>query len=480
MRDTRIDPQTGRPAVLLAALLGVAAVIAYAASRGRAHPDASGPTGRTQSASLPDLAASAVVAREHLDVEQLGRLVGELDRSAESTTLAAKTTAAQLELLDVQAALALEASVRAEIDATNRDAAQHAAARSIASVRELSLVLERKGADAGRIEAAMARVELAAGTDITESFPAVLMPTYRDPELRLAALAAPVWRPRGETIEPALLDEIVAQLQGAERQTTLVRLLTAAALKQSGRELDARTLITEVLQETPQQPLARAMQRSLGAAVAVAPSKPTDTPAPERTTGIAEVEPTPTAVPDRPVAEKPVAEKPVAEKPVAKPVAEKPVADDPEPTTTEPTSDPKPTSDTPEPAKPPPSKPADTAPKKKGYDALLAEGCKLVRSGKASEGFAILQQAFDLNPTAVAVTVCMAEAHHELGRDASARALCERALRKSPNDRRALLLAAELEIARGNESAARAHYEKILENHPDDAKAKAYVESHGG
>ncbi len=480
MRDTRIDPQTGRPAVLLAALLGVAAVIAYAASRGRAHPDASGPTGRTQSASLPDLAASAVVAREHLDVEQLGRLVGELDRSAESTTLAAKTTAAQLELLDVQAALALEASVRAEIDATNRDAAQHAAARSIASVRELSLVLERKGADAGRIEAAMARVELAAGTDITESFPAVLMPTYRDPELRLAALAAPVWRPRGETIEPALLDEIVAQLQGAERQTTLVRLLTAAALKQSGRELDARTLITEVLQETPQQPLARAMQRSLGAAVAVAPSKPTDTPAPERTTGIAEVEPTPTAVPDRPVAEKPVAEKPVAEKPVAKPVAEKPVADDPEPTTTEPTSDPKPTSDTPEPAKPPPSKPADAAPKKKGYDALLAEGCKLVRSGKASEGFAILQQAFDLNPTAVAVTVCMAEAHHELGRDASARALCERALRKSPNDRRALLLAAELEIARGNESAARAHYEKILENHPDDAKAKAYVESHGG
>lgn len=480
MRDTRIDPQTGRPAVLLAALLGVAAVIAYAASRGRAHPDASGPTGRTQSASLPDLAASAVVAREHLDVEQLGRLVGELDRSAESTTLAAKTTAAQLELLDVQAALALEASVRAEIDATNRDAAQHAAARSIASVRELSLVLERKGADAGRIEAAMARVELAAGTDITESFPAVLMPTYRDPELRLAALAAPVWRPRGETIEPALLDEIVAQLQGAERQTTLVRLLTAAALKQSGRELDARTLITEVLQETPQQPLARAMQRSLGAAVAVAPSKPTDTPAPERTTGIAEVEPTPTAVPDRPVAEKPVAEKPVAEKPVAKPVAEKPVADDPEPTTTEPTSDPKPTSDTPEPAKPPPSKPADAAPKKKSYDALLAEGCKLVRSGKASEGFAILQQAFDLNPTAVAVTVCMAEAHHELGRDASARALCERALRKSPNDRRALLLAAELEIARGNESAARAHYEKILENHPDDAKAKAYVESHGG
>lgn len=74
----------------------------------------------------------------------------------------------------------------------------------------------------------------------------------------------------------------------------------------------------------------------------------------------------------------------------------------------------------------------------------------------------------------------MAEAHHALGRDASARALCDRALRKSPSDRRALLLAAELEIARGNDSAALGHYRKILENNPDDAKAKAYVESHGG
>jgi tetratricopeptide (TPR) repeat protein len=74
----------------------------------------------------------------------------------------------------------------------------------------------------------------------------------------------------------------------------------------------------------------------------------------------------------------------------------------------------------------------------------------------------------------------MAEAHLALGREASARALCDRALRKSPSDRRALLLAAELELQRGNEGAALEHYKKILENHPDDSKAKAYVESHGG
>ena len=103
-----------------------------------------------------------------------------------------------------------------------------------------------------------------------------------------------------------------------------------------------------------------------------------------------------------------------------------------------------------------------------------------MRSGNAEKGFEVLTDAFDLNPNAVAVTVCMAEAHFKLGREASARSLCERALKKAPNDRRARLLAAELEEARGNSSAALEHYKKVLESHPDDAKAKAYVESHGG
>lgn len=485
MRDTRIDPQTGRAAVVLTALLGASAVIGYAATTGRTHPEVTAPAGHAQGATLPDLTAASAAAREALDVDRLGRLAAELSRNAESTTLAAKSTGAQLELLDVQAALALEASVRAEIDEAGRDAAQHSAARAIASARELAMALERKHADPGRIEAAMARAELAAGTDITEAFPAVLMPTYRDPELRLAALAAPVWRPRDAVPEPALLEEIIAQLQGAERQTTLVKLMTAAALRNAGRELDARSIVADVLQEVPQQPLARALQRSLGgAAIAVAP-QPSEPATPVRSEGALEptvVEPAPTKVEEPAKADTPPKPTKAAE---PKPrVVDPPPEDDPEPVAVpEPT--PKPDPDPVEAKAPPvaddPDKPKpDAATKKKGYDALLSEGCKLVRSGKAEQGFELLKQAFDLNPNAVAVTVCMAEAHHELGRDASARALCDRALRKSPNDRRALLLAAELELARGNESAALAHYKKILENHPDDAKAKAYVDSHGG
>lgn len=486
MRDTRIDPQTGRAAVVLTALLGASAVIGYAATSGRTHPDVSAPAGHAQAATLPDLTAAASAARDALDVDRLGRLAAELSRTAEGTTLAAKSTSAQLELLDVQAALALEASVRAEIDEAGRDAAQHSAARAIASARELSIALERKHADPGRIEAAMARAELAAGTDITESFPAVLMPTYRDPELRLAALAAPVWRPRDAVPEPALLEEIIAQLQGAERQTTLVRLMTAAALQKAGREIDARSIVADVLQEVPQQPLARALQRSLGgAAVAVAP-QPSEPSTPERSEGVDEPTIEAPAKADTP-AKADAPEKPAPPTKAAEPkprVVEPEPDDEPEPVAVpEPT--PKPDPDPVE-AKAPtvdddPDKPKPEAgTKKKGYDALLSEGCKLVRSGKAEQGFELLKQAFDLNPNAVAVTVCMAEAHHELGRDASARALCDRALRKSPNDRRALLLAAELELARGNESAALAHYKKILETHPDDAKAKAYVDSHGG
>jgi tetratricopeptide (TPR) repeat protein len=489
MRETRLESPNGRATVLVAALLGVSAVVTYAVSTTRVHPQATAPAAHAQQASLADLALDAATAREALDVDRLTRLSDELRRAAEGTTLAAKETSAELELIDVQAALALEASVRAEVDGSGRAAAQHAAGRSIAEVRALAVKLERKHADPGRVEAAMARAELAAGTDITDSFPAVLMPTYRDPELRLAALAAPIWRSdslqgsTGEGPDQALVDEIVARLQAAERQTNLVRLLTAVALRRSDRAIDARGLVADVLQEVPQQPLARALQRALGNGQAVAVAAVVEP-------GVATPEPPstePTAADDG-SDDEPIIERDPPRTPVSKPT----VVEPPEPTApsvdVEPTpAEPKPTVAAVEPgattpaAEPKPAVPKpDAGTKKKGYDALLAEGCKLVRSGKASDGFELLKQAFDLNPTAVAVTVCMAEAHHELGRDASARALCDRALRKSPNDRRALLLAAELELARGNESAALAHYKKVLENNPDDTKAKAYVESHGG
>jgi tetratricopeptide (TPR) repeat protein len=220
----------------------------------------------------------------------------------------------------------------------------------------------------------------------------------------------------------------------------------------------ARAIAQEVLREVPGQPLAAALVKQLGQGEVLAMN---GTPPPvEAEVAIPGDSPPPVAVETPPTKVVPVAETPPSTDAVAEPAEPTPVADA--------SSQPK---------KP---KPEALAPKKKSYDALLSEGCKLVRSGKAEDGFEILKQAFDLNPNAVAVTVCMAEAHHELGRDPSARALCERALRRAPNDRRALLLAAELELARGDDQAALAHYEKILETHPDDAKAKAYVDAHGG
>lgn len=462
MRQGRTDPNSGRMTVALAGLLGVAAIIAYTANTARPRAEIAAPVAGTDgSQNLAELGARAATARGMLDNEQMARLVGELERFEGSTTLATKATAAKVELLELHAAIALEASIRAEVDAAGREAAQKVAAKSIARARELGVEIGQYGADRGRVDAALARAELASGADLTESFPLLLLPSFRDPELRAAAISAPLWR--GPEPTAALADSILAQLKAADRQTALVRLLTAHALARSDDQDAAAAQIDDVLADVPRQPLARALQRTLTTPTVVAMAKPT--PADEEPVVIDPIEASP-AIPD-----------PQPEPtPTAKPIPPVDTTAEPDPVIDPPDVTPKPA---PKPATPKPATPKpDGEPKKNGYESLLSEGCKLVRAGDAAAGFELLQKAFDLNPNAVAVTVCMAEAHHALGRDASARALCERALRKSPSDRRALLLAAELEIKRGNESAALGHYRKILEKNPDDSKAKAYVEAH--
>lgn len=449
------DPHTGRAAVVLAGLLGGSAMVAYAANTPRpaASIEAHAPAVRV-SAGLGELVARAQTARESLDLDALERAAEELEQFAEQTTLATKANTARLELVEIHAALALEAAVRARFDDEGRDAALHRVGREVTRTRALADGLSDASIDRARLDAALARAELASGADLTQSHPVVLMPTFRDPELRAAAIAVPLWRDLDEPVAAELAHEITNQLRTCERQTTLVRLLTARAIAHEGDTAAARDIVDGVLREIPRQPLAKAMQRRLlrndAAVVAMAEADGGPTTAPTPTP------PTPSEAPPRvPVEPTPDEPAPVA---VSNPTPSKPA-----PAT---------------PSKPTAAKPDAT--KKKTYDTLLDEGCKLVRSGNADAGFEKLKQAFDLNPNAVAVTVCMAEAHHALGRDASARALCERALRKSPGDRRARLLAAELELARGNESAALEHYRRILQNHPDDAKAKAFVESHGG
>jgi lipopolysaccharide biosynthesis regulator YciM len=73
----------------------------------------------------------------------------------------------------------------------------------------------------------------------------------------------------------------------------------------------------------------------------------------------------------------------------------------------------------------------------------------------------------------------MAEAHHALGRDASARAMVQRALAKDPKDKRGNLLAAKLEDARGNVAGAISHYRKVLSVDADNATATKYLQAHG-
>jgi len=448
----------------VAAALALAAIVAYTANTATPRANVAAPPGRTDTpASLAVLGAHAATARGMLDGEQMARLVLDLEGVAAATTLHTNAIAAKVELIELHAAIALEAAIRAEVDPVGREAAQKVAAKAIAQARELGIELGDDAADPGRVDAALARAELAAGTDLTDTFPVVLLPSFRDAELRAAAISSPIWR--GPAPDDALAKSIVAQLAATDRQTALVRLLTARALASTGADDAAAAKIDDVLADAPRQALALALQRSLRApALAVADPPP--------------VEDEPTLI-DDPVPAKPVTPEPAPE-PAPEPTPE-PVAVKPEPKPApKPAPEPEPTD---EPTKADPPKPKPAKPEgesKKKYDTLLADGCKLVRGGDAAAGFDLLKQAFDLNPNAVAVTVCMAEAHLALGREASARALCERALRKSPSDRRALLLAAELEILRGNESAAVGHYKKILENNPDDSKAKAYVDSHGG
>jgi tetratricopeptide (TPR) repeat protein len=482
--ESGVHPQSGAGAVAIAAIIGIAAIVGYAAMQTTKRAQTEPPTAtRAAQSSFAVVTRNAAAARDSLDVVALDRAIVELDALVESSTMAMTQMNARLEMLDTLAARALEASLRSSVVPEQQRAGEHEASKAILRARELARVLENQNADPGRVQAAVARIELAVGTDITESQPIVLMPTYRDPELRLAALSAPVWRTRDAAVDPAMLAEVIAELQRAERQSALVRLITAVALRAKGDDAAALAALDEVLRTTPTQPTAIALRGLVapGGAVAMAGAGPAPTPERgEAATAVPAPTPTPPPTP-APVDAKVAVPTPAPTK--AEPAKAEPVPPKPKPEPAPAKTEPAPPKPKPEPtpvAAGEPDADEGKASNKKKYKALLDEGCKLARSGDAEKGLQVLNEAFDLNPNAVAVTVCMAEAHHKLGRDASARSMCERALRKAPNDRRALLLAAELEDARGNTSGALQHYKKILETHPDDAKAKAYVESHGG
>jgi tetratricopeptide (TPR) repeat protein len=481
------SPGTGRWVVLIAGGVGVAAVIGYGVLHNRDRADVSAalaqrhddPAQRSE-ANLELLLARAHEARDALDVGALVELADSLQGLAKRTRAPERLTI-ELELADVLATRALEASIRAHTVQADRGEAQRIANDTIAAITPILDGLEVTGADPGRLHAVRARVALAAGTDVLEQYPAVMLPTFRDEELRLATMAGPVWREPDATSE--MVSEVVAALREAQRDTGLIQALLAIALAAEGDDEAALAVLDAMLKRVPSQPMARAFRAELvaspsgriAAAVGVPVSSQTtgeDTP---RSAGAVPPEepkePAPREEPEPPKEPKPLKERPESvskpePQPPAKPKAEKPPsnstqADPPKKSTSKADKEPKPAS-------------TGTS-RANDFDALLAGGCKKVQSGEAAAGFELLTKAFDLQPGSVPVIVCMAQAHHQLGRTASARAMAERALGKAPKNKGALTLMATLEAERGNRPGAEKYYRKLLALDPNHAKAKAYL-----
>lgn len=453
------DPPKGRLVVIAAAVVGAGAILGYgfahmqarkeaktqAANEGTERPATKAPP----PASTPAVVTRAQAARRSLDTAALQRLEGELGAAA------ATVPDARGEQVAVLTALAVESSVRGTLGADPQATQQAAALATRART-----LLERHSAelDPGLRLAARARVALASGEDPLAAHPAVLLPGFPDRELQHLLLAEPLWRPGAEPLPNDTRADLVRRLEQLPEPTAVERLLLALALPVSTPR--AQALVSDVLTASPAQPLAQAIGDHLrtGSRVAVADPLPTE-PAP--------TEPAPSEA--APTEAEPTEAAPTEPEPT------EPEPTEPEPSEPEP-SKPKATPDGSEPAKKNPPKPKAPKPP----TDLADEGCKLVQSGKAEQGFAMLQKAFDQDPRDTKVILCMAEGHMKLGRLPSARAMVERVLRSNGKSKKALNLAAKIEDKLGNERSAADYYRKLLELDPDDATAKAYVEKHGG
>jgi tetratricopeptide (TPR) repeat protein len=448
------DPARGRLVVMAAAVVGAGGLLGYGFARVEArknaealvaHEGAEAPS-KPAEASSPFSAASAVLiraqgARRSLDTTALQQIQGELEAAV------GQLPDARGEQVAVLAALAVETSVRGAFtgDAQATQQAATLAAQARALVDEHAAAL-----DPGLVLAARARVALASGQDPLALHPAVLLPGFPDHELRHLLVAEPLWRSGSEPLPDPVRADLVRRLEQHAEPTALERLLLALAMP--GSE-GAQSLVSEVRLAAPSQPLARAVEEHLRRTATVAVADPLP------------MEPGPTE--PEPEPSQPEVTRPEVTRPeVAKPEVAKPEVTKPGPSQSGGTD-----------AKKGAGKPK--VPKAPAAD-LATEGCKLVQSGKAEQGFAMLQKAFDLDPRDTKVILCMAEGHMKLGRLPSARAMVERVLRSSGKNKKALSLAAKIEDKLGNERSAADYYRKLLEIDPDDGTARAYVDKHGG
>ena len=497
--EQRPSPTAGRGIVIGVGVIGLVAIVGYGVTRSQDRAEAAAESAARKPAvraaevtPVADLMVKAQAARAAADVRSLRELDAELAESADATTVAPKAMAAQLERIDVLATLALEAAIRRGLPSADQAEADRVLQSSVKTGRELIRAARAHDGDASRLRAAAARLDLAAGEPVADHEPMVLLPTYRDPELRFAVIAEPLWRPEpdAEPMPAPELDDLVASLR-AEPSTVLLDLLLAVSLRARGDNDDALAVVDRVLASSPGQPSATALRSALSGAgplvAAALDGGGEEDPLGERGEGLGVA--TPEAAPEPEPEPEPAPEpepEPVAKpKPEPTPVAEPEPEPEPEPTpepepepTPEPVAKPKPEPKATPTPKPDP-KPKPAAKPKKDFETLLTEGCKLARTGDAEKGLALLRDAHDMQPGGTKVTLCMAEAHERLGRDASARAMCDRVLRKNPNHKQANLLMAKLAVASGDKATALKHYRRVLESDPENAKAKAYVEANG-
>ena len=469
------DPNAGRHTVWIVGAIGLAAIVGYGAyqvqQRDASTANIEVPTTTTSGPprAVPNeqLFEQVAAAQRSLDVGALVELESALAAAEARAMTPQETREIRLVRAESITTRALEASIRAGTIAGDKEAARKVALEAIAESRAIVDGLPVQEIDPVRLLAVRVRLDLAEGDDVALEHPVVLLPGYHDAEIRVAALAQPLWT--AAEVNSSELAELVVAMRDASPPTALTRTLLGLALAWQGESEAATRAIDAVLAEVPEQPLAAGLKSRLTELAVAQPSGDV--------VAEAEVEVEPD-VKEEPEPAKAEPEPTKVEEPEPTKVEE------PEPTKVE--HEPEPTKAEPEPDDPQPSDPvADPIdpgtkkPKSKGeFDALLAEGCRLARGGDAQKGFAVLKKAHDMQPGGAKVTLCMAQAQARLGNTASARALADRVLRKAPQNKTALLFAAQLEADSGNAAGAKRLYERVLAVDPGNAKAKAYVDSH--
>jgi tetratricopeptide (TPR) repeat protein len=464
------DPAAGRHTVWIVGAIGLAAIVGYGAYQVQQR-DAS-----TANIEVPTTAASGprkfvpndqvfeqvAAAQRSLDVAALAELEGTLAAAEARAMTPEETRAIRLVRAESITTRALEASIRAGTVASDKSAAGKVALEAIAEARAIVDGLPVQEVDPVRLLAVRVRLDLAEGDDVALEHPVVLLPGYHDAEIRVAALAQPLWT--AAEVNSSELAELVVAMREATPPTALTRTLLGLALAWQGESEAATKEIDAVLAEVPQQPLAAGLRGRLTELALAQPSGDVIAEAEVEVEPDVKEEPEPTKVEPEPEPAKAEPEpEPAKAEPEPEPTKVEPEPDDPQPT--EPVAD--------------PIDASTKKPKSKGeFDALLAEGCRLARGGDAQKGFAMLKKAHDMQPGGAKVTLCMAQAQARLGNVASARALADRVLRKAPQNKTALLFAAKLEADSGNAAGAKRLYQRVLDVDPQNGTAKAFVDSH--